>query len=101
MGKRLTRLTCWFVVLVLGAHATVAAPQSPQSNHGLRQESASGITHAFLALGAETYITDGSGAVVWTYPAGTRDGYVLPSGNVLLAISKGGEFPGGGAVEVT
>ena len=66
-----------------------------------KQESASGITHSFLALGAETYIADGAGKVVWTYPLGTRDGFVLPDGNVLLAVSKGGEFPGGGAVEVT
>src|SRR4029079_11849911 len=29
------------------------------------------------------------------------DGFVLPGGNVLLAVSKGKEFPGGGAVEVT
>ena len=94
------RVTCLIALLILIVGAAQGAPDS-SDNHGLRQESNSGITHAFLALGAETYITDGSGAVVWTYPAGTRDGYVLPSGNVLLAVSKGREFPGGGAVEVT
>jgi hypothetical protein len=66
-----------------------------------RQESDSGITHGFLATGAETYIAAGDGSVVWTYPAGTRDGWVLPSGNVLLALTKSAELPGGGAVEVT
>jgi hypothetical protein len=82
---------------VVGTFAVGAFAAPPAS----RQESPSGITHSFLALGAETYIADDSGALVWSYPAGTRDGFVLPSGNVLLAVSKGGEFPGGGAVEVT
>ena len=40
-------------------------------------------------------------APAWTYPATTRDGYVLPGGDVLLAVSKSKEFPGGRAVEVT
>jgi hypothetical protein len=65
------------------------------------QESEAGITHSFLATGAETYIAGGDGKVLWSYPAGTRDGWVLPSGNVLLAVNKSREFPGGGAVEVT
>ncbi len=68
---------------------------------GPHQESATGITHAFLALGGETYIMKEDGTVAWTYPANTRDGFVLPNGNVLLAVSKNKEFPGGGAVEVT
>src|SRR3954471_6042933 len=66
-----------------------------------RQESAEGITHAFLSLGAETYIAGADGVIRWSYPANTRDGWVLPSGNVLLAVSKGKDFPGGGVVEVT
>src|SRR2546430_16660086 len=92
------RVTCLFALLLLLARGALCAPVSPD-NHGLRQESDAGISHAFLACGAETYITDGAGRIVWTYPANTRDGYVLPNGNVLLAVSKGGEFPGGGAVE--
>ena len=75
----------------------VAKPEAPPS----RQVSDSGITHSFLALGAETYIADDTGAVVWSYPANTRDGFVLPSGNVLLALTKSPDLPGGGAVEVT
>src|SRR5438093_2685561 len=66
-----------------------------------RQVSDAGITHSFLATGAETYIISGDGKVTWTYPAGTRDGWVLPSGNLLLALSKSREVPGGGAAEVT
>lgn len=74
---------------------SVRAADAPQ------QWSESGITHGFLALGAETYVIDESGKVTWHYPRGTRDGWVLPGGNVLLAVNKDREFPGGGAVEVT
>jgi hypothetical protein len=59
------------------------------------------ITHAFLATGGETYIVDAAGKTVWTYPHSSRDGWVLPSGNVLLALGKDRRYPGGAAVEVT
>lgn len=68
---------------------------------GPKQESAQNVTHSFLALGAETYIMDADGKVTWSYPKNTRDGWVLPSGNILLAVTKDNDFPGGGAVEVT
>ena len=58
------------------------------------------ITHGFLATGSHTYIMDGSGKQIWSYPKGTRDGYVLPNGNVILTVNKGGKFPGGAVVEV-
>lgn len=54
---------------------------------------------AFLATGKETYILDGKGAKIWEYPGATRDGWVLPSGNVLLAESPG-EGRGGAVIEV-
>jgi hypothetical protein len=54
------------------------------------------ITHSFLATGAETYIQSGDGKMLWRYPHSTRDGCVLPSGNILLAVSKGDEYPGRG-----
>ena len=95
---RVLALVPQLALLLSVASATVrgAAPAA-----GMRQESDSGITHAFLATGPATYIADGGGAVVWSYPANTRDGFVLPGGNVLLAVSRGGDFPGGGVVEVT
>ncbi|MEK6261203.1 MAG: hypothetical protein AABP62_21595 [Planctomycetota bacterium] len=57
------------------------------------------ITHSFLATGNETYILDGDGKVTWSYPKSTRDGWVLPGGNILLALSKSND--GGSVVEVT
>jgi len=68
-------------------------------------ENVAAITHSFLATGARTYIADENGKVVWEYPGSTRDGYVLPNGNILLAVSKtrgkNTRFPGGGVVIVT
>lgn len=58
------------------------------------------VTHSFLAFGAETRLIDASGKVTWRYPAATRDGWALPDGGALLALSKSKEYPGGAAVEV-
>lgn len=66
----------------------------------LQQVSDTGITHSFLATGGETYIVSGEGKVVWTYPRSTRDGWVLPSGHLLLAVSKGKDYPSGALVEI-
>lgn len=59
------------------------------------------VTHSFLATGTETFIVDGAGEVIWRYAQSSRDGWVLPNGNVLLAMSKSTAFPGGGIIEVT
>ena len=58
------------------------------------------VTHGFLACGSETFILDAAGTVTWQYPHATRDGWVLPNGNVLLALSKNAKHTGGAAVEV-
>lgn len=77
--------------------ATCSSAQTPAA----KQESADGIRHAMLALGNATYILNSDGFVTWSYPASTRDGFVLADGNILLALSKSKDYPGGGAVEVT
>ena len=59
------------------------------------------ITHSFLATGAETRIVDGDGKTIWKYPKSTRDGWVLPNGHLLLAVSKDKDYPGGAVVEIT
>jgi outer membrane protein assembly factor BamB len=58
------------------------------------------ITHAFLATGGETFIVDAAGKTTWKYPHSSRDGWVLENGNVLLALSKSKNYPGGAIVEV-
>ena len=57
------------------------------------------ITHSFLATGGETYLQDASGNVIWSFPKSTRDGWVLPNGNLLLALSKSND--GGSVIEIT
>lgn len=57
--------------------------------------------HAFLMLGGATQILDVDGKVTWKYPAETRDGCILPNGNILLALQKSEAYPGGAVVEVT
>ena len=56
---------------------------------------------SFLMLGGLTQIIDASGKATWKYPAATRDGYILPNGNLLLTLSKTKAYPGGAVVEVT
>jgi len=56
---------------------------------------------SFLMLGGLTQIVDASGKATLKYPAATRDGYVLPSGNLLLTLSQDKAYPGGAVVEVT
>jgi hypothetical protein len=56
---------------------------------------------SFLMLGGLTQIVDAAGKVTWKYPAVTRDGYILPNGNLLLTLSKTKAYPGGAVVEVT
>ena len=59
------------------------------------------VKRSFLMLGGATQIVDADGKVVWKYPAETRDGCVLPNGNVLLTLHKSDAYPGGAVVEVT
>lgn len=59
------------------------------------------ITHTFLACGQKTYIMGADGKPTWTYPASTRDGYVLDNGNVILTLSKSKKYSGGAVIEVT
>ncbi len=66
-----------------------------------RAESDSKITHSFIAFGGETRIVDATGKTTWTYPQGTRDGFVLPNGNILLTLSKSDTHKGGAVVELT
>jgi outer membrane protein assembly factor BamB len=60
-----------------------------------------GITHSYISFGAATEIISDKGEVLWKYPASTRDGWMLPNGNLLLTLSKNKDYPGGGVIEVT
>ncbi|MCY2974598.1 MAG: hypothetical protein NTW52_08025 [Planctomycetota bacterium] len=58
-------------------------------------------SHSFLACGEKTYIVDGGGKKIWTYPHATRDGYVLADGSLLLTLSRSKQHPGGAVIKVT
>src|SRR5690242_6613630 len=47
----------------------------------------SAIHHSYLVTGSQTAIIGEDGAVIWKHTRGSRDGFVLPSGNVLLAFA--------------
>ena len=45
------------------------------------------IRHSYLVMGGKTAIIGEDGKATWEYDGGSRDGFVLPSGNALLAYS--------------
>lgn len=57
-------------------------------------------THRFLACGKNTYIMEADGTKSWTYPASTRDGFVLSDGTILLTLSKSNKYKGGAVVKI-
>jgi outer membrane protein assembly factor BamB len=59
------------------------------------------IEHKVFIAGSETGILSNRGELTWKYPAATRDGFVLPNGNVLLALAKSKDHPHGAVIEVT
>jgi hypothetical protein len=81
------------LAMVAGIMTLVAAEAAPTPSRRV------------LVCGPRTAIVEISpdhpeGKVEWSHPANTREGWVLPDGNVLLALSRGDGGPGGAAVEI-
>lgn len=78
----------WLACVLLAVNTTRAADED--------------IQHSFLAVGKANgaVIVDESGQVVWHMDLPCSDGWVLPNGNVLLAVYGTKDFPHGGVVEV-
>ena len=68
----------------------------------LPAENKEAITHSFLGVGKanQVVIVGEDGKVQWRYGAPASDGWMLPSGNVLLALYGTKDFPNGGVVEI-
>lgn len=66
---------CWGLC-VLGFVSVQAADPVPST-----------IRHSYLVMGGKTAIIGEDGKAAWEYRGGSRDGFVLPDGNVLLAFS--------------
>lgn len=63
------------ILAVLGIMASAHAEDAPA------------IKHSYLVMGGKTAIIGEDGKVEWEYKGRTRDGFVLPNGNVLLAFN--------------
>jgi len=58
------------------------------STSGLAADAApSSIRHSYLVMGGRTAIIGEEAKVEWEYRGGSRDGFVLPNGNVVVAFS--------------
>ena len=68
----------------------------------LSSEGKEAITHSFLGAGKanRVVIVGEDGKVQWRFDMPASDGWVLSSGNVLLALYGTKNFPNGGVVEV-
>ena len=88
-------MRCVVILAVLSSLCALGGEPATE----MKQESESGITHTFLACGNETYIVGPDSKVTWKYKFGTRDGWIMPNGNVLMAVSHCNEYPGGAIVE--
>ena len=79
------RKFCLFALTAIAS--LVIASGSLHQNVSLADEPQK-IQHSYLVMGAKTAIIDESGKAVWEYSGGSRDGFVLPNGNVLLAFAN-------------
>lgn len=82
--RTITMLVCSLVLLpVLSLEGA-----EPPAAFGT-QVSAGGIRHSFLVTGSRTAIISEDSTILWEAPGRSRDGFVLPNGNVL--VSHGSE----------
>lgn len=58
------------------------------ANESFKQVSESGIKHSFLVTGNKTWIVSEDNKIEWEGPKGSRDGYVMPNGNILIAFKN-------------
>jgi len=86
---------------ILFAAITIFAGVSLDRSTNVHADEPAKVTHSFIAFGNNTRIVGEDGKVVWKFTRGSRDGYVLPDGKIVLAVNRGGPYPGGAVVEVT
>jgi len=75
MHPRIIRLLC--VLMALGWNVVPARCAEGSTETVIR--------HSYLVLGGKTAIIGEEGEAQWEYHGGSRDGFVLPGGNVLIA----------------
>ena len=72
---------------------------------GIPMDAAEPDSRRILTCGKRTALVEitaaePAGRVEWSHPANTREGWVLPDGHILLALSKAHDAAGGAAVEI-
>lgn len=76
----------WLVLgVVLVAAVAAAGWCGAEGAGGARQVSAVGIRHSILVTGSVTALFDEDCNVTWQVAGHSRDGYVLPNGNILIS----------------
>jgi len=73
-----------FLASAAAAFGQIGADPKPFGS----QVSETGIRHSFLLLGSVTAIVGEDNAILWQVPGRSRDGFVLPNGNVLVSHGK-------------
>ena len=101
--NRFGGVTICLVSLLATAVALGGSAEASDSQIRQRRMLVCGKQAAIVAFSRE----HPEGVVEWSYPVNTREGWVLPDGNVLLAIGKGSRLPsgdvvaGGAAIEIS
>ena len=75
MNSKTLRHLAVVAITALGLVSTRGAESLPEAT----------IRHSYLVLGGKTAIIGEDGKAEWEYAGGSRDGFVLPNGNVLVA----------------
>jgi hypothetical protein len=86
ISSRAFAVACGCLALIAG-FAARAADQPAPGSAGSVPAPASSIRHSYLVMGGKTAIIGEDGAAAWEYRGGSRDGFVLPNGNVLIAFA--------------
>ena len=85
--KYLFRAIFFSATLACCQLGTLAHAQADAQTIGT-QKSESGIRHSFLVTGSITAIIGEDNKIKWQVPGRSRDGFVLPNGNVLVSIAN-------------
>lgn len=78
----LNRFFTLFALVTLAAGWRASGADAPAFGE---QRSASGVRHSFLITGSKTAIIGEDSRILWEVSERSRDGFVLPSGNVLVS----------------
>ncbi len=76
------------IITYIGTLKEDEAEPAPEKGTYGKQVSASGIRHSMLITGPKTVLVGEGGEVLWQVGENSRDGSVLPDGNLLIAHAR-------------